>query len=348
MERWLSKLSDRKDIAIALYARFPTEMAYGNHVIQIAKAFSKNNCNVNIYYPKTYNSKTLKETPEEYYGQIRNVNYVMIDNRDITSYKIYNLLPSILKKLLFSLSTFMWAKKLKNNQGETIVWSTNPNILLIVKKFFDVTIYEKHGVARFIQKFSISRLKKDKNVYLIAVTKQSLNDLNKSINKPLYLPNGVDRELFKPVVSKNEIIKIFENLITASLNMEKLPNFFQASSSEMFGPNNLNMLNEKSSFNPISPYAVGKLHNHNKVLELAKQYSWNIKSGIMFNHESEFRKNNYFFTKVINAAKKIKKNEIKKLSLGSLDYCRDWTFSGDVVAAAKGKTRRGRKPKAKK
>ena len=117
MEKWLSELSDRKDIAIALYARFPTEMAYGNHVIQIAKAFSKNNCTVNIYYPKTYNSKTLKETPEEYYGQIRNVNYVMIDNRDITSYKIYNLLPSIFKKLLFSLSTFMWARKLKNNQS---------------------------------------------------------------------------------------------------------------------------------------------------------------------------------------------------------------------------------------
>ncbi len=147
-------------------------------------------------------------------------------------------------------------------------------------------------------------------------------------------PSSVYTSLVDNGQTKNEIIKIFENLITASLNMEKLPNFFQASSSEMFGPNNLNMLNEKSSFNPISPYAVGKLHNHNKVLELAKQYSWNIKSGIMFNHESEFRKNNYLFTKVINAAKKIKKNEIKKLSLGSLDYCRDWTFSGDVVDAA--------------
>ena len=156
------ELSDRKDIAIALYARFPTEMAYGNHVIQIAKAFSKNNCNVNIYYPKTYNSKTLKETPEEYYGQIRNVNYVMIDNRDLTSYKIYNLLPSIFKKLLFSLSTFMWAKKLKNNQGETIIWSTNPNILYIAQKFFDKIIYEKHGEAKYIQKFSISKIKKIK------------------------------------------------------------------------------------------------------------------------------------------------------------------------------------------
>ena len=209
MEKWLSELSDRKDIAIALYARFPTEMAYGNHVIQIAKAFSKNNCTVNIYYPKTYNSKTLKETPEEYYGQIRNVNYVMIDNRDITSYKIYNLLPSIFKKLLFSLSTFMWAKKLKNNQGETIIWSTNPNILYIAQKFFDKIIYEKHGEAKYIQKFSISKIKKNKNSLLVGVTQESFNELFGSINQPLYLPNGVDEGLFKVLdVNKNENITI--------------------------------------------------------------------------------------------------------------------------------------------
>ena len=93
-------------------------------------------------------------------------------------------------------------------RGENYVWSTNPNILLIVKKFFDVIIYEKHGVGRFVQKFSISRLKKDENVYLIAVTKQSFNELSKSINKPIYLPNGVDREMFKPRNFENEIIKI--------------------------------------------------------------------------------------------------------------------------------------------
>ena len=209
MEKWLSELSDRKDIAIALYARFPTEMAYGNHVIQIAKAFSGNNCNVNIYYPKTYNSKTLNETPEEYYGQIRNVNFVMIDNRDITSYKIYNLLPSIFKKLLFSLSTFMWAKKLKNNQGETIIWSTNPNILYIAQKFFDKIIYEKHGEAKYIQKFSISKIKKNKNSLLVGVTQESFNELFGSINQPLYLPNGVDEGLFKVLdVNKNENITI--------------------------------------------------------------------------------------------------------------------------------------------
>ena len=198
-----------KKIAIITYARFPSEMAYGNHLIQIANSFIDNGFNVSIYYPKTYNTKTIDERPEKYYGVKREIAFKEINNFDITSYSIYNFLPSFLKKIIYSLNTFIWSIKLKKYfDDENYVWSTNPNILLIVKKFFDVTIYEKHGVARFIQKFSISRLKKDKNVYLIAVTKQSLNDLNKSINKPLYLPNGVDRELFKPVVSKNEIIKI--------------------------------------------------------------------------------------------------------------------------------------------
>ena len=198
-----------KKIAIITYARFPSEMAYGNHLIQIANSFIDNGFNVSIYYPKTYNTKTIDERPEKYYGVKREIAFKEINNFDITSYSIYNFLPSFLKKIIYSLNTFIWSIKLKKYfDDENYVWSTNPNILLIVKKFFDVTIYEKHGVAKFIQKFSISKLKKDKNVYLIAVTKQSLNDLNKSINKPLYLPNGVDRELFKPVVSKNEIIKI--------------------------------------------------------------------------------------------------------------------------------------------
>ena len=198
-----------KKIAIITYARFPSEMAYGNHLIQIANSFIDNGFNVSIYYPKTYNTKTIDERPEKYYGVKREIAFKEINNFDITSYSIYNFLPSFLKKIIYSLNTFIWSIKLKKYfDDENYVWSTNPNILLIVKKFFDVTIYEKHGVARFIQKFSISRLKKDKNVYLIAVTKQSLNDLTKSINKPLYLPNGVDRELFKPVVLKNETIKI--------------------------------------------------------------------------------------------------------------------------------------------
>ena len=57
-----------KKIAIITYARFPSEMAYGNHLIQIANSFIDNGFNVSIYYPKTYNIKTIDERPEKYYG----------------------------------------------------------------------------------------------------------------------------------------------------------------------------------------------------------------------------------------------------------------------------------------
>ena len=130
-----------------------------------------------------------------------------------------------------------------------------------------------------------------------------------------------------------EITNIFSNLINCALELKVLPNFFQASSSEMFGNNLETALDEDSSFFPKSPYAEAKLLNHLKVLELATSYDWNIKSGIMFNHESEFRKNGYLFTKVIQTVKKIKIGELNELVIGRLDLARDWSFSGDIVEA---------------
>ena len=213
MEKWLSKLSERKNVAIVLYARFPSEMAYGNHVIQVAKGFVKNNCNVNIYYPKTYNSKTLLQTPEEFYGKYENINFIEIDNVDITSFKAYALLPDFIKKFFYSLNTFIWSSKLRNNNNENYVWSTNPNILLIVKKYFQNVIYEKHGRAKYIQNFSISRLKA-KNVLMVGVTKQATYDLSKNFSNVIYLPNGVDLDLFN-----NNSNKINQNITVGYIGM---------------------------------------------------------------------------------------------------------------------------------
>ena len=112
----------------------------------------------------------------------------------------------------------------------------------------------------------------------------------------------------------------------ALIENKNLANFYQASSSEMFESSNRTKLNEQSEFNPKSPYAKHKFRNHQKVLELRRQFDWNIYSGIMFNHESEFRKENYLFKKVINSALKIKDKQLEKLEVGSLDYVRDWVL----------------------
>ena len=146
-------------------------------------------------------------------------------------------------------------------------------------------------------------------------------------------PSSVYNSLLDDGISKEQIIKIFDNLISASMKLKTLPIFFQASSSEMFGPGHNKLLNEESEFNPISPYAEAKLANHNKVLDFSKRYNWNIKSGIMFNHESEFRKDNYLFSKVIKSVIEINNGIRKTLTVGSLDYERDWTFAGDIVEA---------------
>ena len=70
-------------------------------------------------------------------------------------------------------------KKAKKNNNEQFLWSTNPNILSVAQKFFTNIIYEKHGEAKYIQKISISRLKKNKNALLTGVTKERLNNFQK-------------------------------------------------------------------------------------------------------------------------------------------------------------------------
>tara|TARA_B100002019_G_C21274805_1_gene604746 strand:- start:12052 stop:13023 length:972 start_codon:yes stop_codon:yes gene_type:complete len=146
-------------------------------------------------------------------------------------------------------------------------------------------------------------------------------------------PSSVYESLIDNGDSQKQIVEIFDNLISASMKLDNLPNFFQPSSSEMFGPGDYNVLNEDSPFNPISPYAEAKLKNHLRVIELAKNYDWNIKSGIMFNHESEFRKDNYLFSKVIKSVIEIENGTRESLTVGSLEYERDWSFAGDIVDA---------------
>ena len=53
----------------------------------------------------------------------------------------------------------------------------------------------------------------------------------------------------------------------------------------------------------------------------------------MFNHESEFRPNEFLIMKIIDAAISIKNGSTEKLTLGSLEYSRDWTYASDITDA---------------
>ena len=291
MEERLSKLIKKDSIAMVLYARFPSEMAYSHHIIQVAKGFVENNCDVNIYYPKTYNKKTLKETPEEYYGNLTNIRFIQINNVDITSFKIYEISPNFVKKFLFSLNTFIWSRKLKKNRNENFIWSTNPNILVAAKKYFKHVIYEKHGQARYIQKISISILKKSKNTLMIGVTEFAFNELSKDFNNALYLTNGVDKNFIsqkEKVLSLNrvtigyigmlETYGVDKGVLNSIKEIDKLSTKTKLNIEVIGGPEN--KLNELRDFIKTASqdknYLVKSSIPHSEVSEVLKNFDIGI------------------------------------------------------------------------
>ena len=102
-------------------------------------------------------------------------------------------------------------------------------------------------------------------------------------------PSSVNQSFENSNLS-NEIKLIFENLTSSLIELNNFCFFFQSSSSEMFGKNHSKYLNEESEMIPNSPYAAAKYDNHILCKKYSEEYEWKIVSGIMFNHESEFRK----------------------------------------------------------
>jgi GDPmannose 4,6-dehydratase len=105
--------------------------------------------------------------------------------------------------------------------------------------------------------------------------------------------------------------------------------FYQASTSEMFGGVKKGPLNENTAFYPKSPYGVAKLFAHWITLNYRESYNLFACSGILFNHESPLRGQEFVTRKITSAAAKIKLGLAKELRLGNLDAKRDWGFAPD-------------------
>ncbi len=109
--------------------------------------------------------------------------------------------------------------------------------------------------------------------------------------------------------------------------------FYQASSSEMYGDVEEHPQNEKTPFQPASPYACAKLFAHNLVNNYREAYGMHASCGILFNHESPRRGETFVTRKITMAAARIKLGLQEKLYLGNLEAKRDWGFAGDYVEA---------------
>ena len=108
--------------------------------------------------------------------------------------------------------------------------------------------------------------------------------------------------------------------------------FFQASSSEMFGPTSTSVQSEITELNPKSPYAESKVEAHLLCNDFQSD-GYKVSCGILFNHESIYRPTHFVTRKVTTAIARIKLGLQKQLEIGNLEATRDWGSARDYVAA---------------
>ena len=125
------------------------------------------------------------------------------------------------------------------------------------------------------------------------------------------------------------------NLLEAYRSICPKSKFYQASSSEMFG-NEIDedgFQRETTAMKPVSPYGCSKLAAYCIVRNYRNSYNLFASNGILFNHESPRRGENFVTAKIARGAAAIKKKQLDKLELGNLDASRDWGHSKDYVDA---------------
>lgn len=113
--------------------------------------------------------------------------------------------------------------------------------------------------------------------------------------------------------------------------LEKSCRIYQASTSELYGKVEEVPQKETTPFHPYSPYAVAKQYGFWIVKEYREAYGMFAVSGILFNHESERRGENFVTRKITLAASRIAQGKQEKLYLGNLSSLRDWGYAKDYV-----------------
>src|SRR5574344_1628016 len=113
--------------------------------------------------------------------------------------------------------------------------------------------------------------------------------------------------------------------------LEKTCRIYQASTSELFGKVQEVPQKETTPFYPRSPYSVAKLYGFWIMKNYRESYNMYCCNGILFNHESERRGENFVTRKITLAAAAIKKGLQEKLYLGNLSAKRDWGYAKDYV-----------------
>ncbi|MEZ0230510.1 MAG: GDP-mannose 4,6-dehydratase [Planctomycetota bacterium] len=122
-------------------------------------------------------------------------------------------------------------------------------------------------------------------------------------------------------------------ILEAMRELDLEARFYQASSSELYGKVVETPQTEKTPFYPRSPYAAAKAYAFYVTRNYREAYGMFAVNGILFNHESPRRGENFVTRKITRAAARIARGLEERIWLGNLDARRDWGHAADYVEA---------------
>jgi len=208
--------------------------------------------------------------------------------------------------------------------------------------------YEVHGMVRRTSTFNRGRIDPIGSVYNKEEKRLFLHygDLSDSSALMRLLREIQPDEIYN-LAAQSHVAVSFENpeytadvvgmgtlrLLEAIRQTKPDARFYQASSSEMFGKVRAVPQSEQTPFHPRSPYGVAKVFSYWATVNYREAYNLHASNGILFNHESPRRGENFVTRKITRAVARIKLGIEKKLVLGNLEARRDWGFAKDYVEA---------------
>ena len=208
--------------------------------------------------------------------------------------------------------------------------------------------YEVHGLIRRTSQFNRTRIEKTRDEARKAGKRFELYYGNLGDSSSLHRiisvvkPNEVynlaaqshvrisfDEPEYVTDINATGVLRLLEAVRHSNTDCR----FYQASTSELFGKAKETPQNEKTPFHPRSPYGVSKMYGYWIVKNYRESYDLHASNGILFNHESPRRGENFVSRKITYSLARIKAGLQDELKLGNLEARRDWGFAGDYVEA---------------
>ncbi|HMN24870.1 MAG: GDP-mannose 4,6-dehydratase [Ignavibacteriaceae bacterium] len=212
-----------------------------------------------------------------------------------------------------------------------------------LSKFLLEKDYNVVGITRNLQSGNLNGLSflgVENDVRLVEANVFDLSNIIRLLEKykpdefyNLAAQSSVGLSFDQPIGTLEYNIISVANILEAIRIVNKDIKVYQSSSSEMYGNVNKNLLPIDENFNihPASPYAISKAAAHWVCVNYREAYKLFISSGILFNHESVLRRQNFVTKKIISSAIKIKKNKLDFLKVGNTSIMRDWGYAPEYI-----------------